>query len=101
MRTVSLAALLVVLCCAPPARADGDGELRQFVTQAAQSWSTMDFSKIERYYATDADSVWFDVLPMKFAGWAEYKAGAQQLLFEPNQALKLTLNDDPQGQVRR
>src|SRR5215831_3712443 len=69
-------------------------ELRTLVPKIVGSWETMDFAKIEPYYATDADLTYFDLAPMKYNNWSEYRAGAQKALFEPNSAIKAKLNDD-------
>jgi ketosteroid isomerase-like protein len=78
-------------------RATADSEenaLRTLVPKIIASWETLDISKIEANYAADADFAYFDIAPMKYNNWAEYKAGAQKALFEPNRSIKLRLNDD-------
>ena len=69
-------------------------ELRALVPKIVASWETMDFAKIEPYYAADADLSYFDLAPMKYNNWAEYRAGAQKGLFEPNSSIKAKMNDD-------
>ena len=71
-----------------------DQELRTLVPKIVASWETMDFSKIEPYYAADADLTYFDLAPLKYNNWAEYHAGAQKGLFEPNSSIKAKMNDD-------
>ncbi len=71
-----------------------DQELRTLVPQIVASWETFDLTKIEPYYATDADLTYFDLAPLKYNNWAEYRAGAPKVLFEPNSSLKLKVNDD-------
>lgn len=93
MRKIWLA-LAIGAALTGPARADTDGDVKAFVTKAMQSWATMDIKKIEPYYAGDTPLAWFDVAPMKFATWAEYKEGVQKGFFEPNKALRLKMNDD-------
>ena len=77
--------------------AAGDAEetaLRAFVPKAIASWETFDLAKIEPYYAKDADFAYFDLTPLKYNNWAEYREGVQKAVFEPNQSLKIKLNDD-------
>src|SRR5215470_18430928 len=74
--------------------AQTDQELRALVPKIMASWETMDFTKIEPYYAADADLTFFDLAPMKYNNWAEYRAGAQKGLFEPNSSIKAKVNDD-------
>jgi len=72
----------------------GEKELRLLVPKIVASWETFDLAKIEPYYATDADLTYFDLAPLKYDNWAEYRAGAPKVLFEPNSSLKLKVNDD-------
>jgi ketosteroid isomerase-like protein len=78
-------------------RAGADSEevaLRTFVPKVIASWESLDITKVEPYYAGDADFAYFDLVPMKYNNWAEYRAGVQKALFEPNRSIKLRLNDD-------
>ena len=68
--------------------------LRALVPKIVASWESFDLTKIEPYYAADADLAYFDLAPMKYNNWAEYRAGAPKVLFEPNSSLKLKVNDD-------
>jgi ketosteroid isomerase-like protein len=78
-------------------RAGADSEeatLRTLVPRIIGSWESLDIAKIEPNYAADADFAYFDLVPMKYNNWAEYRAGVQKALFEPNRSIKLNLNDD-------
>src|SRR6266849_2914150 len=89
--------LIAVLAVMTLSRAATDSEeeaLRTLVPKVIASWETLDISKIEPNYATDADFAYFDLVPMKYNNWAEYRVGAQKALFEPNRSIKLRLNDD-------
>jgi ketosteroid isomerase-like protein len=68
--------------------------LRTLIPKIVASWETFDLAKIEPYYATDPDFAYFDLAPMKYNNWAEYRAGAPKVLFEPNKSIKLKVNDD-------
>jgi ketosteroid isomerase-like protein len=68
--------------------------LLALVPKIVASWETFDLAKIEPYYAKDADLAFFDLAPMKYNNWAEYRAGAPKVLFEPNNSLKLKVNED-------
>jgi ketosteroid isomerase-like protein len=76
------------------AQSKDDQDLRALVPKIAHSWENMDFAKIDPYYAADSNLAFFDLAPRKYANWAEYRAGAQKGLFDPNRSLKVTLNDD-------
>lgn len=69
-------------------------ELRALVPKIVASWETFDLSKIDPYYAADADLAYFDLAPLKYNNWAEYRATVPKVLFEPNSSLKLKVNDD-------
>jgi ketosteroid isomerase-like protein len=79
----------------PRATAESEQDtLRSLVPKIITSWESLDISKIESNYAADADFAYFDLVPMKYNNWAEYRVGVQKALFEPNQSIKLRLNDD-------
>src|SRR5690349_4788171 len=69
-------------------------ELRALVPKIVASWETFDLAKIEPYYAMDADLTYFDLAPLKYNNWAEYRAGAQKGLFDLNSSIKAKMNDD-------
>ena len=78
-------------------RAAADSEeaaLRTLVPTIIKSWESLDIAKIEANYAKDPDFAYFDLVPMKYKNWAEYRVGVQKALFDPNQSIKLKLNDD-------
>jgi ketosteroid isomerase-like protein len=71
-----------------------DQALRALVPKIVASWASLDIAKVEPYYAADADLTYFDIVPMKYSNWAEYRVGVQKALFEPNSSIKLQMNDD-------
>lgn len=71
-----------------------EAKLRALVPQILAAWETFDMSKIEPYYAKDSDLTYFDLAPLKYNNWAEYRAGVKKAIFAPNQSLKITPNDD-------
>ena len=82
------------LLAAEPSSQPGEQELRALVPKIVASWESMDTAKIEPYYATDADLSYFDLVPMKYNNWAEYRVGVKKALFDPNRSIKLKMNDD-------
>jgi ketosteroid isomerase-like protein len=72
----------------------GDQELRVLVPKIVAAWGTLDIAKVEPYYAAEADFAYFDIMPMKYNNWAEYRAGVQKGLFESNTSITLKMNDD-------
>jgi ketosteroid isomerase-like protein len=71
-----------------------EATLRVLVPKIIGSWESLDIAKIEPNYAADADFAYFDLVPMKYNNWGEYRTGVQKALFEPNRSIKLKLNDD-------
>jgi ketosteroid isomerase-like protein len=101
MRRLMIFGLAMVLMAGLAAltiqRAGADSEeakLGTLVPEIIGSWGSLDITKIEPYYAADAGFAYFDIMPMKYNNWAEYRAGVQKALFEPNRTIKLRLNDD-------
>src|SRR5260370_36965840 len=84
----------------PPADSE-EAALRGLVPKVIASWESLDITKVEPYYATDADFAYFDLAPIKYNNWAEYRAGVQKAIFEPNQSIKFKLNADEVVHERR
>ena len=93
---IGLIAGLAVMTISQAAVDSEEAALRILVPKIIASWETLDISKIEPNYAADSDFAYFDLAPMKYNNWAEYRAGAQKGLFDPNQSIKLKPNDDLQ-----
>ncbi len=69
-------------------------DLRSLVPKIVQAWESMDIGKVDSYYAADPDLAFFDIAPLTYANWAEYRTGVQKLFFEPNRSLAFKVNDD-------
>jgi ketosteroid isomerase-like protein len=91
---IGLIAALTVLTISQAAVDSEEAALRTLVPKIIGSWESLDISKIEGNYAADADFAYFDLVPMKYNNWAEYRVGVQKAFFEPNRSIKLRLNDD-------
>jgi ketosteroid isomerase-like protein len=66
-----------------------------------KAWSTMNPDNVAPMYSKDADAVYYDVAPMKYNGWDEYKqgflkafGGAASATITPNDDLKVTRRGD-------
>lgn len=95
LATLLLVCLPTVLVSSGRSRTDPqEAKLRALIPQIVASWETFDMAKIEPYYASDADFTYFDLAPLKYDNWADYRAGVQKAIFGPNQSLKITPNDD-------
>ena len=89
-----MATAIVFVVCMPSHGQQSEQALRTLVPRIVASWETFDLAKIEPYYATDPDLTYFDLAPLKYNNWADYRATVPKVLFEPNSSLKLKVNDD-------
>jgi ketosteroid isomerase-like protein len=92
--TTLIASLLLGLKSFQGVSADREEEtLRVLVPKIVAAWGTLDISKVEPYYATDSDFAYFDIAPMKYNNWKEYREGVQKALFEPNRSIEAKIDD--------
>lgn len=82
---------------AQPALGDNEAgeQLRTRLQQVMNAWSTMDPDNAAKYYAKDADLVFFDLAPLQYKGWDEYYLGTKKL-FANYQELNIRLREDAQ-----
>ncbi|HSE50065.1 MAG TPA: SgcJ/EcaC family oxidoreductase [Terriglobales bacterium] len=78
---------------APAADADSADQLRKRLQQVMNAWSAMDPDAAARFYAKDADLVFFDLTPLQYKGWDEYYLGTKKL-FANYTELNIRLRDD-------
>jgi uncharacterized protein (TIGR02246 family) len=78
---------------APATDADSADKLRKRLQQVMNAWSAMDPDAAARFYAKDADLVFFDLTPLQYQGWDEYYLGAKKL-FANYTELNIRLRDD-------
>ena len=57
-----------------------DKALRATVLKIVRNWSDLKIEANDPYYTHDADAVFFDVLPLKFVNWQDYKDGINKLI---------------------
>jgi ketosteroid isomerase-like protein len=75
---------------------------KALMQKVCDAWTTMNPSNAAKYYAKDAGLAFYDVAPVKYTGWAQYEAGAKEMM-ATLQSIKFTVNDDakvyshPQG----
>jgi ketosteroid isomerase-like protein len=67
---------------------------KRLVERYYNAWNTLNTDNPASFYAQDAKLVFFDVVPLKYNGWAEYKEGVQKAFFDKISAGRLTPNDD-------
>jgi uncharacterized protein (TIGR02246 family) len=89
---VSLALLFIVIT---GARADQEEDaVKALVPKIVAAWDALDITKVEPYYAKDADFTYFDLAPMKYNNWQEYRENVQKIFFQPNRSVSAKVRDD-------
>jgi ketosteroid isomerase-like protein len=96
---ITCAALLMAIAASAqakkaPAKAALEAEFKTMIDQYYTAWSTLDADKAAKYYAKDADLIFYDVAPLKYNGWGEYRAGVMKAFTETMSSGKLTPKDD-------
>ena len=67
---------------------------KNLVERYYNPWNTLNSDNPASFYAKDANLVFFDVVPLKYNGWAEYKEGVQKAFFDRISTGRLTPNND-------
>src|SRR5690349_13745916 len=68
---------------APARRAQAaDAEFKKLISDYYTAWSQLNTDTPAKYYAKDADLVFYDIAPMKYNGWKEYHDGVQKYFFD-------------------
>jgi ketosteroid isomerase-like protein len=103
-RATILAGMLVLsIGSAAPAPAQaakgGEPDFKGLLRKTASAWETLDPAKAAPFYAKDATLAFFDISPLKYTGWNDYRAGSVKV-FAAFSSLKISFNDDLQFQRR-
>jgi ketosteroid isomerase-like protein len=67
---------------------------KKLIERYYAAWNTLNTDKPSSFYAKDANLVFFDVMPLEYKGWAEYKKGVQKNFFDQLSSGKLKPNND-------
>lgn len=87
------AAILVAIGAAIPRGATSSPDLQPMVERYWQAWQKGPDAAAP-LYAKDADLVFYDLEPLKYVGWAQYKSGVVPNILAKFQTVKFTVNDD-------
>ncbi|MDJ0594406.1 MAG: DUF4440 domain-containing protein [Pleurocapsa sp. MO_226.B13] len=71
-------------------------EFRQLIERTHEAWNSHHPHELAKFYAKDADLIFYDALPMQYQGWDEYERGIQTNLFDKMPKFILSANDDLQ-----
>ena len=84
----------------PAAKPAGTAPDKAYLQKIWNGWGTLDPANVAEYYATGPHT-FFDIAPLKYTSWDEYKAGVVKELADYKSAT-FTVNDDadihPAGQ---
>lgn len=95
MRRAMYAALVLGVILAGSAQA-ADSEtavIRATILKAYENWGTLNPDANDALYSAQGDVAWYDISPLQYKGWGEYKAGTKKL-FEGFKDLTFTPGDD-------
>ena len=90
--------LLASALVAPPALAQAP-DFKAQMRKVLDAWETMDPAKVAPYYTQEPGRLFFDLYPLKYAGWNEYAEGVKRG-FADFASIKFTLNSDAQAEQR-
>ena len=95
----TLAMLLVILSGSALAKRGAtkqapEAEFKALIDRYYAAWSSMNTDNASQFYAKDADLIFYDIAPLKYKNWAEYKEGVQKAFFDGATSAKLTPNND-------
>ena len=96
--TTSLMLIIILSGLAQATSADTkqapDAEFKSLIDRYYAAWSSMNLDNAAQFYAKDADLIFFDIAPLQYKGWEEYKEGVKKNFFATITSGKLTPNND-------
>ncbi|HUI75666.1 MAG TPA: nuclear transport factor 2 family protein [Candidatus Acidoferrum sp.] len=88
-------ALLTFAAARAEQKASDDATFRKLTDAYCAAWSSGSADAPARFYAKDADLVFYDLAPFSYHGWKQYHEGVQKEFFNSNfESGKLTAGKD-------
>ena len=85
--------MLASICA--PAFAQNNDDISALVKSYYAAWNTLNPDNAAKFYAKDADLVFFDIAPLKYAGgWKEYSENFKKIVGPGFASLTLTPGSD-------
>lgn len=81
-------------------KAQPGAEFIALMQKILDAWATLDSAQVAPFYAQEPDRVFYDILPLKYTGWAEYARGFAQSIPPLYKSAKFTLSPDARAQRR-
>jgi ketosteroid isomerase-like protein len=76
------------------AKSAPDAEFKKLIDGYYAAWSSMNPDNAAKFYAKQPGLVFYDIAPLKYNSWAEYKEGVMKAFIDQISSGKLTPNDD-------
>ena len=95
MKRLMIACLVACTFSFPAfAQQKGGPDFKGLVKEYYAAWNTLNLDTAGRLYAKDADLVFFDIAPLKYKSWAEYRDNFKNNVAPGFSSLTLTPNND-------
>src|SRR6266540_3483872 len=100
--SIVLSSLLLAAYAAPQTEKKHDSaaktahpafDFKAHMQNIMDAWSTLDPSKAAPFYSQEKGSVFYDIAPLKYAGWTAYSEGVKKV-FADFSTLKITVGKD-------
>lgn len=75
-------------------KASDDDTFRKLIDAYCAAWSSGNPDNAAKFYAKDANLIFYDVAPFSYTGWKEYDSGVHELLSTHVESLSLTADKD-------
>jgi ketosteroid isomerase-like protein len=75
-------------------KASDDAKFRKLIADYCSAWSTANADNPAKFYAKDANLVFYDIAPFQYHGWKEYHDGVQKEFFNNMSSGSLTAGKD-------
>jgi ketosteroid isomerase-like protein len=94
--TVAIAIIAAMFLRMPNARAitQSASEFKNLTEANIAAWNDRSPEALSKFYAKDADLVFYDALPLQYKSWSAYQTGIQKNIFDKMPLFKLAANDD-------
>ena len=89
-----LAAAAVFVAASPKDGKDPDFKAMQ--AQVDKAWCSLQAKNADPFYARDAQLTFFDVAPLKYKNWADYRDGAQKIFLDGAKSMRFDTTGDEQ-----
>lgn len=77
-----------------PAKLALVADFQTMIIEYYEAWSTLNPDNAAKYYAKDADIIFYDIAPLEYHSWSQYKAGVIKAFTETMSSGRLTPNND-------